>query len=369
MTKKILFMTNMPSPYRVEFFNELGKFCDLTVWFERTSDKGRDSRYKAGKFKNFTGVFLKGIRAGDAEAFCPEIIWLFLKKKFDYIIVGDYYSPTGMLAIEYMRLRKIPYILSSDGGMIKNDTTFRYKLKKHFIGSASGWLSTGKMTTKYLTYYGAKENEIKVYSFTSLRKEDILSHPLNLKTKKIIRERLGMTEEKIIISVGQFIYRKGYDILLKACAKFDSSIGVYIIGGKPTEEYVKIKEKLNLNNVHFVDFMKKESLEEYYKAADIFVLPTREDIWGLVVNEALSYGLPVVTTDRCVAGLELIKNGENGFIVPSEDENLLADACNTIIHFNAEKTSEKCLETIKTYTIEHMAQEHMDYINECDERV
>ena len=64
--------------------------------------------------------------------------------------------------------------------------------------------------------------------------------------------------------------------------------------------------------------MKKPELATYYQAADLFVFPTREDIWGLVINEALSFGLPVITTRKCVAGVEMIKEGVNGSIV-SED--------------------------------------------------
>ena len=58
----------------------------------------------------------------------------------------------------------------------------------------------------------------------------------------------------------------------------------------------------DLTNVHFVGFKTKEQLEDYYRAADLFVLPTREDIWGLVVAEAMAYGLGVITTNRCNAG-------------------------------------------------------------------
>ena len=50
----------------------------------------------------------------------------------------------------------------------------------------------------------------------------------------------------------------------------------------------------------------------YYQAADMLVFPTREDIWGLVINEAMANGLPTVSTDKCVAALEMIKQGENG---------------------------------------------------------
>lgn len=358
---KVLFMTNMPSPYRVDFFNEMGKYCDLTVMFERDRDHSRDTRYKADKYKNFKAVFPKGIAAGDAEAFCPAVVVLLSKKKFDHIIVGNHYSPTGMLAIEYMRLMRIPFILSSDGGMIKEDSDFKYKLKKHFYGSASGWLSTGKMTTDYLAYYGADPERTVVYPFTSLWKKDILDRPLTKAEKDVFRQKLGMTEKKIVISVGQFIHRKGYDVLLKACADLNKDIGVYIIGGTPTKEYLHMKEELHLGQVHFVDFMNKQALAEYYKAADLFVLPTREDIWGLVVNEAMAYGVPVITTDKCVAGIELVENGVTGEIVPVNNVQILHDSIIKSIN-SASISACACIKRMEEYTIEAMALKHIAFL-------
>lgn len=360
---RVLFMTNMPSPYRVDFFNELGKYCELTVMFERDRDHSRDTRYKAGRFENFKAVFLKGISVSDAEAFCPAVVKLLSRKGFDCIIVGNYYSPTGMLAIEYMRLKRIPFVLSTDGGMVKENLGFKYKLKRHFIGSASGWLSTGKMTTDYLVHYGADREKIVIYPFTSLRKSDILTVPLTKKEKMALRQKLGIKEKKIVISVGQFIYRKGYDVLLNACADLNEEIGVYIIGGTPTEDYLKMKADLHLDRVHFVDFMSKQDLAEYYKAADLFVLPTREDIWGLVINEAMAYGLPVVTTDRCVAGVELVENGITGQIVPAEDVNQLRAAIIENVDY-LDSVPQACLYKIGSYTIEEMAKRHVQYLKE-----
>lgn len=63
-----------------------------------------------------------------------------------------------------------------------------------------------------------------------------------------------------------------------------------MVGGEPTEDYLQMRASLGLDNVHFVGFQKKEALSRYYRAADLFVLPTREDIWGLVINEAMAYG-------------------------------------------------------------------------------
>ena len=114
---KVLFMTNVPSPYRVDFFYELGKYCDLTVLFETNTAKSRDASWKTDEFLNFKGVFLKGIKVGEAESFSLNVMPYLSKKKYDIIVVGMYSSPTGMIAIEYMKLKKIPFVISSDGGL------------------------------------------------------------------------------------------------------------------------------------------------------------------------------------------------------------------------------------------------------------
>lgn len=358
---RVLFLTNTPVPYRVAFFNELGKYCELTVLFETEFALDRNPAWKSKQDFGFDAVFMKGKRVGVADAFCPEVIRYLSDKKFDVIVVGVYSSPTGMLAIEYMRLHRIPFILSSDGGVEKADSEIKRSIKKHFISAASMWLSTGKTTTEYLIHYGADPKRIYVYPFTSIEENYILQQPLTGAEKQEYRKPLGMKEEKIVLSVGQFIYRKGYDILLKACKELDDSVGVYIVGGKPTEEYLELKEELNLKNVHFVDFMTKDKLANYYKAADLFVLPTREDIWGLVINEAMAYGLPVITTDKCVAGIEMVENGVNGFIVSVDNVRQLQDKISEILMDDSlqMKMAKNSLTKAKEYTIEKMCEAHM----------
>lgn len=85
--------------------------------------------------------------------------------------------------------------------------------------------------------------------------------------------------KKIAITVGQFIHRKGFDVLLNAWAKCDKEYELYIIGATPTKEYLDIKEKLHLENVHFEGFKTKEELNCYYQAADLFVFRP-EKIYG-----------------------------------------------------------------------------------------
>lgn len=359
---KILFTTNTPASYRVDFFNELGKYCDLTVLFETLHDKSRDQKWSSHNYKSFNAIFMKGIKKGEADAICLDII-KYLNSSYDLIIIGAYHTPTARIAIEYMKMRRIPFIISSDGGFINpQESKLKYLIKKHYISSADGWLSTGKVTTDYLCHYGADRVKVHCYSFSSVRENQILKKPVLKKEKIYFREKLGIIEKKLCISVGQFIYRKGFDLLLEAVSDMDRSIGIYIVGGEPTQEYLEIVNRYKLTNVHFVGFMEKEKLSEYYQAADLFVLPTREDIWGLVINEAMCYGLPVITTNRCIAGLEMVKEGENGFIVPVDTVRELKVAIESAFNSNLYNMSDSALRTARQYTIEKMAISHIEYI-------
>ena len=361
---KVLFITNIPSPYRVAFFEEFGKLCDLTVLYEQKVAKDRDPKWKADVVaNNYKEVYMQRLLQGKDNAFCPKVKKYLDNSKYEIIIVGVYSTLTGMYAINYMKRKKIPYFISCDGGIIKKDNLVKYRIKKYFLSGAEGYFSSAKVADEYLQYYGAEGNRIYRFSFTSLSTEDIINEPISEEEKRIKRKKLGITEDRVFLSVGQFIYRKGYDLLLKISAELPDNVGVYIVGGKPTDELLKLKNRLGLYNVHFVDFQEKKKLSEYYMMADVFVLPTREDIWGLVINEAMAHALPIITTDRCVAGMELVK--ENGMIIKSDSPSELLRA----MQIYCQKTKEdlmieetKSLAIIKNYTFEHMAKQ---YANVC----
>ncbi|MDO5425084.1 MAG: glycosyltransferase family 4 protein [Eubacteriales bacterium] len=362
---RVLYLTNIPSPYRVDFFNELGKLCDLTVLFETRYSKERDERWVSETETHYRPVFMRGIRHGVAEAICPEVIKYLSPEKFDIIVVGMYSSPTGMIAIEYMRLKKIKFILNTDGGLIKEDNGIRHKLKAHFIGAASAWLSTGDMATDYLCYYGAKREKVYKYPFTSVKRDEIISaNSMSGDMKNYMKKQLGIKEEKIILTVGRFTYEegygKGYDSILKAAERIDPSIGIYIVGDEPTEEFIKWKDEKNLTQVHYIGFQKKNELAKFYAAADLFVLMTKMDVWGLVINEAMMYSLPVITTDQCGAGVELVRNGENGYVIPVGDYDSLAEKIAYILSDSNVTCGfgKRSYEIIFNYTLEQMADCH-----------
>lgn len=388
---KVLFLANIPSPYRVDFFNELGKLCELTVTYEGQTAIDRNSAWGHAESLHYEEVYLKGIRTGSDNFLCPGVISV-IRRGWDRIIVGGYSTPTSMLAIEYMRLFRIKFCIQADGGFIKNDTGMKYRIKRHFISAGTWWLSTGRVTTDYLVHYGADRERCYEYPFTSVCNKDLLLNStlkerINIdaeadgnfiSSKREQKKLLGIKEERMILSVGRFSfntwYRKGYDVLLKAAeglrasnkANEDASIGIYIVGDEPTEEFLNWKERENLSNVHFIGFKGKEELSQYYRAADLFVLMTREDVWGLVINEAMAMGLPIITTNMCGAGLELVRKNENGFIIPVNDAEALVEKIRFFMDHpeKMEKFGKRSLEIISDYTIERMASRHIEILQE-----
>ena len=359
--KRILFLTNYASPYRVRFFDELGKSAQLTVLYSdrRGTLTHRDEKWFEEGEGGFRGVQLGGAIGKGRRTLCLSVLpWL--KRDYDAIIVAGYSSPTAILAMLWMRLLGIPFYMEIDGGLIRESTGARYRIKRFLVRLPSGWLSTGRYPTHFLTHYGADPKRIIEYPFSSLFEADILPTVPTEAEKQALREELGIPERRMILAVGQFIYRKGFDILLRAATALPEDVGIYIVGGEADERYINLRQELGLEkNVHFWGFRTRDQLAQLYKAADVFCLPTREDIWGLVVGEAMAFGLPVVTTEQCVAGMELVENGINGYLVPIEDPDALSESLNKVLSSDMEAMGRASLQKIRGYTIEKMAAAHL----------
>ena len=106
---KVLYITNIPSPYKVDYYNELGKTCELTVLFELADSSERSEEWKKYRFETFEGIILKGKRISADTAVCPEIINYLKKGRYDVVVLSVLASPTALLAAHILRHRKIPY--------------------------------------------------------------------------------------------------------------------------------------------------------------------------------------------------------------------------------------------------------------------
>ncbi len=358
--KSLLYITNSPAPYRVQFFNALGRHYKLTVLFEETpaEQTHRDPAWFTDTGTHFEAVFLKTTKFRGKRISFEVLRWI--NQKYDYVIVGVYSMLTAQLAIVYMNMKHIPWFLETDGGFAKDGRGAVERWKRYLISGAARWFSPGSCADAYLACYGADRARMVRYPFTSLWAKDLRTIPVSPAEKAALRAELSIPEPNMVLTVGQFIPRKANEILIEAARQLDPTVGVYLIGGKATEEYTRRIAEWRLPNVHLLDFKKKDELKKYYQAADVFALPTREDIWGLVINEAMAQGLPVVASDRCIAAQELVTEGENGFLVPVNDPGALAEKLNRLLNDDALRQSmaAHALERIRPYTIEAMVEAH-----------
>ena len=359
---RVLFTTNFPSPYRVDFFNELGKYCELTVLYERKEALHRDKQWIGGKAETYKEKYLNLKPIGTSQSLGFDIIKYISNGKYDFIIFSGYASPSVMIAIQYCKIFNIDFYIEYDGGFFQKDTWYKRLIKKGLVKAASGHFITCKETENYLESLGVEPSKLWYYPFSSLKESEILDVPLLKCEKKIIKQELGIEEDYAIISVGRFIPIKGFDVLLNALDFIDPNVGVYIIGGQPTEEYLSICKEKNLQNVNFVPFCSKSEIFKWYKAGDLMVFPTRKDVWGLVVNEAMACGLPIVSSDMSIAARELIVPEENGLIFRSEDVSELVNCINKQISTDNSVFANNNLMKIRNYTIEAMVKTHIDVL-------
>ena len=129
-----------------------------------------------------------------------------------------------------------------------------------------------------------------------------------------------------MLYVGQLISRKGIFQLLKALNELhDPHVGLLIVGSGPQGKELKnFCQDQKLENVYFEEFQQQEALLRFYALADVLILPSFKEAWGLVVNEALASGIYVLCSNYAGAAYDLIKEGWNGMLFdPHNTEELV----------------------------------------------
>jgi glycosyltransferase involved in cell wall biosynthesis len=221
-------------------------------------------------------------------------------------------------------------------------------------------LAIGHIGVEYYTKkcYFPKE---KVYPFGYFV-EDIMNGK---------KDELQENSEFKITFIGQCIYRKGVDILLKALAPLKGlNWSLDIIGdGRDRRNFEYLTNSLGLSSkVNFRGVKKHDEIIKFLKTSDLLVLPSRFDGWGAVINEALTCGVPVVASDNCGAAT-LIQNQEIGDVFPSESVNKLREVLFNRISNGKLKCSkrERIREWSKNISGEVAAQYLVDIIKSTDD--
>ena len=352
---KVVWLTKSSFKYKMELLNRIGEKVSLTVLFLEDKTEYRASDFYSDLNGNYTLVELKNLK--DADKYIQEA---------DIFVDSYYASKWGFHCTSVARKYKKHSIIQADGGIAIKRFFLIEKAISYFMNRHEYILSSSHVTDKYFNYYIKKPKKTFHYHFSSLNQSDIEKNAKYYTQKEQFKKELNL-DCFVFLSVGQMIPRKGFDILLKAYAKsgLNDSTKLFMIGGKPYDELIQLKQELHLDNAIFMDAITKEELNKYYAASDAFVFTTREDIWGLVINEALSFGLPVISSDNCVVAEHFATDENAGMLIENENIDQFAEAMVKIYEDYALSNDEstKALSAIKKYTIENSANEIVSMFN------
>jgi len=366
----------VPTPYRVPFYNLLVKKYNkynFKVFFFTKLEPSRLWDLDKYRFE-FEYECLKGMaikyRKKDGDLCILYINFSLFKKLFafrsDIIVSTGHNSLTSAFALFYAKIFRTPFVLWFEQTLLSEPKKkflgrfVRGLAKKIFINFSDAYIVPGSLAKEYLVRNGARDDRIFIspYAidleyFTNQVKESALK-------KEEVKRCLKLnSENKCIVFAGQLIWRKGVFTLLDAynllSVEEKKKTYLLLLGSGMLEEQIKqYCRENNLENVLMPGYKQQDELIKYFDISDIFVLPSRYDTWGMVVNEAMACGLPVIVTKGVGASGDIVVNGVNGYIVNVDNPQELYLAIKKMLDDEelTAKMSKKSIEIISSWTLD-----------------
>ncbi|MCF7934123.1 MAG: glycosyltransferase family 4 protein [Spirochaetia bacterium] len=366
--KRILYVTNLPAPYRVEFFNDLSKYTALTVLYLFEKGEYNRSWDITDYDHDYTYEVLPEVKLHQKIRYNPSLHHYLKSHEFDCYIVGSYTGIGEIITMRYARKAGKPLLINSDGGFInEQESPLKRAVKNRLLAMGDIHLASGINAEKTLLHHNVDPGKIVRYPFSSIRDAEVLKAPVPETERQAYAASLGLPSDRmIVLSIGQFITRKNLAYLLNTAlvARDDQIQFVFIGEGPLQDEYRSFIDRHTLTNVTLVPYQGRETLWTYYRAAHLLMLMSWMDTWGLVVNEAIANGLPVVTSPYVGASYDLIAQNENGYIV-GIDQPDYQQMRDTILAIREDPDmNRRSLEIARKYTIEQEVAAHVDILQQ-----
>ena len=383
---RLAVLTPHPIQYQAPFFKKLAAHpeIDLMVYFcwnfgvkgpSYDSGFNRKIKWDIPLLDGYRYKFLKNfsLRPGSGRwdyEINPGIIKEIWKEDYDAILIYGWNSLTSWMAFLAAFFKKMPVFIHGENPLNQESlkSRLKIKIKKIILGflfkRISAFLYIGEENKGFFKYYGASEDKF-IFCPYAVDNERFIARNREYIDKKQIyefRKKLGIDKEAVVILfMGKLIEKKRPLDLLKAFGLLNSKFHilnsslVFVGDGILRPELEKYVKDNNLQNVYFFGFKNQTELPEYYVLSDILVLPSGlGETWGLAVNEAMCFGLPVIISDIVGCGPDLVKNNINGLIFPLGDIKRLAQCLVDLVENSQKRKSfgVKSLEIIKNYTFE-----------------
>ncbi len=286
-------LTEIPAPFRIPLFNALAERAELRVLFLAPHDPRRSHYDLHEEEWRFDHVFLRGRElhaggrwtvvnrgvVGELRAFRP-----------DAVAVGGWNQPAFWQALAYCKARRTPLLvwIESTARDARSEARPLELAKRALIRGAAGAFVPGRASAEYARELGVAEDRVVVA-------------PNAVDNAFFAGAPRARHEGCRFLYVGRLDPEKGLDVLLEAFAGVAGELE--IVGRGSREEELRSRAGAH---VHFRGAVSRDELPALYASADVFVLPSRSEQWGMVLNEAAAAGLALVATDAAGAAYELV---------------------------------------------------------------
>jgi glycosyltransferase involved in cell wall biosynthesis len=360
---RAIFVTNICPHYRVRTFEILAQKLDVSfIFFSEGGERYWDPRHGIQR-GNFRHEYLPGFYLTRQMRVTPSLLARVWQADVDVIIkcvTGRFALPVTYLLA---RLRRKPFILWT--GLWSHPATFFHRLTwpltKHIYTHADAIVVYGAHVRDYLVGVGGQPERI----FIAHHAVDNAMYdcPVSAAERDRLRKTMDLADRKVILYVGRLEESKGLGYLLEAGRKLVDLNPVFVfIGSGSLERKLSAQAGATGIETRFVGYVPTAELYRYYAMSDVFVLPsittaTDKEPWGLVVNEAMNQGTPVVASTAVGAAAGgLVRHGETGLVFPEKDIDALAVALRQILADPAlaRRLSESARQEIKLWTNDRM---------------
>jgi glycosyltransferase involved in cell wall biosynthesis len=312
---RIVLITNIPAPYRLpvyELLNEKYKDDFLVIYCAK---KESNRSWNLGEFK-FNHLFLKeNVKAKkDGFNYIHNNIDIFheLRAFNPDVVITTGFNPTHIYAWIYTKLLRKKHICMTDGWIeSEKELSIIHKIVRKIIFATSD------------AFIGASKNSLDLYGSYGISNEKLFQSHLCIDNDKFKNSTKFEDREYDLMFSGQFTERKlplFFAEIVEKVLKHRPNIKVLILGNGPLKEELFLKLDSAGIDYFYAGFVQQEELPKYYSNAKLFLFPTKLDPWGVVVNEAMASGTPVLTTQYAGVINDLLIDSINGFILPIDSD-------------------------------------------------
>lgn len=288
----------------------------------------------------------------------------------DFCIINGYTGIDQTIAIKYCIKYKIPYGIDSDTPLHIPANPIKAAIKKFYLHNLFDHpfcfgIPGGTPQKENLEYYGITRE--RNFSCPMTVSSERIGREYNaLPSKTVLKKKYGVEGKKVFLFVGRLEPVKNVELLIDAfvqISKENKDVALMIVGDGTLMRSLKEKVKQSgTNEIYFEGYRVFPELIEYYKVADIFVLPSSFEPWGLVVNEAMICGLPVLISSKVGCETDLVDHNKNGIIFESENTEALLSAMKKMLSVDLKLMGEAAKLKMKRWSFE-------SYLPEFQERV